>query len=130
MNVKLKRPLQALLIAPDKKMGEDVLSGNKKITIREGWRDYQPALSVLCCPIEPWCVGINITDVKYKSIKEVTPEEYLADGFKSRDELIEGLKKYYPNINLESKVTVICWDKINGKLVDEYNKKWQKKTST
>ena len=119
----IKHPLQALLIAPDEKMREKILSEDKTITIREGWRNYQKGYSVICCPIEPWCVGIEIIDVKHCLIKEVSSTEFNADGYESREHMIEDLQKYYPKIGLESKVTVINWDNVQGKLVDEFKRK-------
>lgn len=122
MTTKLKKPLQALLIAPDEKMRENILSGKKKITIREGWRDYQKGSCMVCCPIEPWCIGVEINDIEHSSIAEVTPEQYKADGYNSRNEMISDLKRFYSDIGLESKVTIIQWNNASGKLVEEYKK--------
>jgi hypothetical protein len=40
--------------------------------------------------------------------------EYLADGFESQEDLFKGLQKYYPNITMDSPVTVIKWDNVQG----------------
>jgi hypothetical protein len=111
-NEKLKRPLQAILIAPNESVWENIILGKKKITIREGWRDYQPGFSILGCHIANFCVGADITDVKHCLAKDVTEEEYHADGYTSQDNMIDDLHKYYPNLSLESKVTVIKWNNI------------------
>jgi hypothetical protein len=123
MNEKLKKPLQALLIATDEKMRENILNRKKKITIIEGWGDYQNGPCMVCCHIEPWCVGIDIKDVRYSIIKDVKPEEYIADGYNFTSEMTKDLQRFYPKIDLESKVTIIKWDDANGKLVDEYKNK-------
>jgi hypothetical protein len=48
----------------------------------------------------------------------VTEEEYRADGFTSREDLLSGMKKYYPNLTLESPITVIRWENARGWWVD------------
>jgi len=119
----MKRALRALLISPDEKQREAILSGKKKITIREGHRDYIPGQVLLACPIEPWCVGADINDVRHTTLREVTPEEFIADGYADAIEMLVDLRKYYPQIDANSNVTVIKWDNVRGKLVDEYREK-------
>jgi hypothetical protein len=104
----MKRALQAILIAGEQ-MRDEVLDNIKTITIREGWRDYTPGPVLLGCHILKWATMRNITDVQYKLLKEVTEEEYTADGFVSFDNMLDGLKRFYPNINSDSEVTVIRW---------------------
>lgn len=116
----LKRPLTALLIAPDKEIRNRILSGDKKITIREGHRDYQPGLVMICCPIEPFCVQAEITDVRHCRLNEVTEREYAADGYESQKDMRNNLRKYYPEMDYNSLVTIIKWDNIIGTAVDEY----------
>ena len=52
--------------------------------------------------------------------KALKAEEYNADGFGTQEDLLNGMHKYYPKIDYASPVTVIKWDNIRGKLVDEY----------
>lgn len=115
----MKPPLYALLIAPDHGMRTGILYGGKNITIREGHRDYQPGRPVMiCCHIEPWAVMADITSVRHTTIAEVTKEEYEADGFHSPEDLLEGLRRFYPSINESSPVTVIKWENVRGWLKD------------
>lgn len=114
----LKHPLQALLVAPDQRMRTAILERIKKISIREGRRDYRSGPVMLCCHLEPWAVMADIVNVRHCTLREVTKEEYKADGFENKVELLNGLKKFYPNMNLDSPVTVIRWDNARGKLVD------------
>lgn len=118
--MELKKPLQALLISPDKKSRERILSEEQNTTIIKGWRTYQKGYAVLCCPIEPWCVGAEIDSIRYTRTKKVTKNEYNKMGYASHKDMVEDLKNFYPNINLESPVTVISWKNITGKLVEEY----------
>lgn len=115
---KPKQPLYALLIAPDHETRRSILYGGKCISIREGNRDYRPGPVMICCHLEPWAVMADITSVRHCALAEVTEEEYEADGFWSHDELLAGLRQYYPNINLDSPVTVIRWNNVRGWLVD------------
>lgn len=105
----MKRALQAILIAGEK-MKEEVLNGTKKITIREGIRDYTLGPVILCCHILNWATMRNITDVSYKKLNDITEEEYKADGFNSQEDMVEGLKEFYPNITLESDITIVRWE--------------------
>jgi len=115
----MKPPLYALLIAVDHGMRTHILYGGKAITIREGHRDYQPGCPVmLCCHTEPWAVMADITSVRHTTIAKVTKEEYEADDFHSRKDLLEGLRRFYPNIDMNSPVTVIRWENVRGWLMD------------
>lgn len=113
-----KPALQALLIAPDDQMRANILSGVKKISIREGHRDYKTGPMMICCHIEPWAVQVDVTEVFHRTLDEVSFIEWEADGFTSQQDLLDGLRSYYPNITLDSPVTVIYWDNARGKLVD------------
>lgn len=114
----MKQPTYALLIAPDHRMRTDIVYGEKTITIREGHRDYRPGPVMICCHIIPWAVMADITDVRHCTLREVTQEEYEDDGFHSQDDLLWGMRKFYPNMTLDSPVTVIKWEKARGFLVD------------
>ena len=103
-----KRALQALLIAGT--AGRDaVLDGFKNITIREGYRNYTPGPVMIGCHILSWAVLKEITRVEWKLLKDVTEPEMLADGFNSLDDVLVGLRRFYPEIGLDSSITVIEW---------------------
>ncbi|MBU6414781.1 ASCH domain-containing protein [Patescibacteria group bacterium] len=114
----MKQPMYALLIAPDHRMRTNVVYGGKTITIREGHRGYQPSLVMLCCHLVPWAVMADITNVRHCTLREVTQEEYEDDGFHSQEDLLQGMQRFYPNLTLDSPVTVIRWEKVRGFLVD------------
>ncbi len=118
----MKQPLYAILIAQDTQMRENVLSEKKQITIREGHRDYKEGTALVCCHLEPWAVMVDITGVRYCTLSEVTKEEYNADGFRTQEDLLNGMRKFYPKIDYTSPVTVVKWNNVRGKLVDEYRR--------
>ena len=116
--------LQALLIAPDEVMRFHILAEIKQITIREGWRDYQVGRPVmLCCQIEPWCVMADIVEVRHCTLAAVTYTEMAADSFPTYVELLEGMRRFYPDMDLDSPVTVIRWANVRGKMVNEFRMK-------
>ena len=52
----------------------------------------------------------EIKDVKHTTLESVTEEEYKADGFSKPQKLINGLRKFYPDLIWEDEVTVIRWE--------------------
>ena len=105
----MKRALQAILIAGEE-MKNDVLSGKKRITIREGHRDYTEGPVLIGCHLLDWATMKYIKSVKHKKLFQVSPREYREDGFDTKAEMLMGLSKFYPKINWESEVTVIEWE--------------------
>jgi len=112
---KLRRPLQALLVAGVKQM-EEVVYGKKKITIREGHRDYVEGPVLIGCHIFNWCVMRNITEVRHTEIKNVFDEECRDNGYnscthcKARQTMLNDLRSYYPDLDWNSPVTVIRFE--------------------
>lgn len=117
--LQLKRPLEALLISPDRVMRANAVSGQKKITIREGHRAHSKGPAILCCDRwGPWAVMVDIVDIKYRLLSEVTREEWEADGFTSQDDLLAGMRVFYHTLELSSPVTVVRWKNVRGFFVD------------
>ncbi len=118
----LRKPLVALLFSPDQVVRKAILEGKKQITIRDGYREYHPGTPVVlcCCEKDPWCVQADITGVRYCRLAEVTEEEWQAAGFPSREEGLEGMRRFYPALTWDSAVTIIRWKNVRGKLVDDW----------
>ena len=114
----MKQGLQGLLIAPDSKMRSDIHYGIKTITIREGHRDHKPGPVLIACHVEPWAVMADITSVRHCVLDEVTEEEYRADGFVSKADMLAGMKRFYSSMTMESPVTVLRWSNARGYWVD------------
>jgi hypothetical protein len=115
----LKDPLYALLIAPDEGMRRAIITGDKAITIREGHRDYRAGRPVmLCCQLVPWAVMADIAAVRHTTVENVTREELAADGFADWEDMLAGLRRFYPSLTMASPVTVIRWENVRGWLVD------------
>lgn len=114
----MRQALQAIKIAPDPKVRLDIMLGKKKVTIREGHRDYHVGPVVLCCHIFPWAVMATIMEVRHTTLSEVTNLELWADGYGDHKEMLRDLKKFYPGLTMKSPVTVISWDKLEGFYTD------------
>lgn len=96
----------------------NLLLGIKEISIREGHRDYKPGPGVICDPTDSFVVGVTFTNIVHKTLGEVTEEEWLADGFTGQEDLLSGMREYYPNIELNSPVTILFWKNVSGCLTD------------
>ena len=118
----MKNPLYALLVAPIPNMRYDILHGTKKISIREGHRDYRMGKVMLCCHLEPWAVMADITDVRHTTLNEVAEDEYKADGFTNKQDMLNGMQRFYPTMTMDSPVTVIRWDNVSGALQEQVNR--------
>ncbi len=105
----MKRALRAILIAGEE-MKADVLEGKKKITIREGRRDYSNGPVLIGCHVLNWATMREITSVTYATLKNVPEEDYRDDGFDSKADMLMALSKFYPNVNWDSLVTIIRWE--------------------
>jgi hypothetical protein len=109
----VKPPLVALLMADC--FLEPICSGEKKITIREGMRDYKAGQKVVLCKCGNeddigWARMATITEVSVCTLKNVDIEDLNADGMKDLDDAVQCLRDFYPNVTKESPVTVIRWE--------------------
>jgi len=104
----MKRALQGILMA-----GEDTrditMDGSKRITIREGHRDYTKGTVLIGCHLLNWVVLANIDNVRHTTLGNVTIEECVADGCSNNNELLTLLGRFYPTIGMDTPVTVISF---------------------
>lgn len=126
-NLLMKRPRVALLISPDEVQRIAILDGSKRVTIREGLLDYRvDDEAMFCCHLVPWAVMARITNVRHCKLSEIMEKEWLADGYKTKEGMLEDLRRsYYKDLNWDSLVTVIYWDDVRGTLVDDFRRKSQ-----
>jgi hypothetical protein len=106
----MKPPLQAILIAGEEAQGR-VEEGYKSITIREGTRDFEAGRAVLLgCHITGWAKMAIVTSVRFTTVGGLTSAEVQDDGFSSTAAVLDGLRKFYPDLKGDSPVTVIRWE--------------------
>lgn len=116
----MKPPLYALLISPNQTSRANIVSGIQTISVREGHRDYQAGRPVmLSCHLVPWAVMADIAEVRHCTLGDVIKEEYVAAGYATHVGLCAGLQEFYPDMTMDSPVTVIRWTNVRGKLVAE-----------
>ncbi len=86
----------------------DAIMGRKKVTtIRKGIKRYPVGRVVeLTANSRPFAMA-KIEKVVVKRVKELTDADARLDGFNSRDELLEALRRIYGNIRNEEFVTVV-----------------------
>lgn len=114
----MKRPLQALLIAPDREKRRRILDGTITASIRADYRAFYLGPIMLCCHIEPWCVMAKIQESpNYCVANHLSLEQLQEAGYASLTELLADLRKFYPEINPQSPVTFLRWTELQGKLV-------------
>ncbi len=61
-----------------------------------------------------------LKEVKYKKVRDLTDEDAKLDGFSSREELINELKKHYKHVSDDTIVTIITFDIVEWLDIDEY----------
>ena len=84
-----------------------IMEGKKVTTIRKGIKRYPVGRVVeLTADSRPFATA-RIEKVVVKRVKELTDSDAKLDGFESRDELIEALKRIYGSIRNEEFVTVV-----------------------
>ena len=85
---------------------DDILTGRKRATIRLGMVKVKYKDMIVHGGGRP-VAKIHVTSVVYKRVKELTDEDAVKDGFKSKEELVRELKKVYGKVSLEDYVTII-----------------------
>ncbi len=90
-----------------KEYRDKILTGEKVVTIRLGQIPIKEGeLYYANCGGE--IIGIlRVEKVEYKTLKEITKEEAILDGFKSKRKLRQALKKHYKGFSSNSVFTVI-----------------------
>ncbi len=123
----IKKPYYALPVAPNDEERERIAKGEITVSIRPGHREgYDSGCTLwLCCHIKPWGVAAMIVNKRYTTCREVAVEELKSAGYENRYDMTDGLRKYYPDLMDDSPVTVIRWQNVQGKAVDEYKKSKQ-----
>lgn len=86
-----------------------MLSGDKRVTIRLGERNIQEdaALTFEATNGTHSDVIVQVEFVCSLPLGHVPHFYYEADGFTSTEDMLESMKRFYPDITLDSVVTII-----------------------
>jgi hypothetical protein len=82
-----------------------VLDGRKLSTIRLGRRPYPRGPCVLRA--KNWELPIEIHNVRFSRLDELTQDDAHADGFTSLEELQKELRRFYPSVGPNDFVTIV-----------------------
>ncbi len=85
---------------------DDILSGRKRATIRLGIVKVKYRDMIVHGGGRP-VAKIHVSNVVYKRVKELTDEDAVKDGFKSKEELVRELRKMYGDVSPDDYVTII-----------------------
>ncbi len=87
---------------------EKIITGEKTSTIRKGFVEKYEKGDIVDVMVGNETIGeAEITEIKHLSFKEITTEDAIQDGFKSKKELKKVLKKIYPDFKSTDEVTKI-----------------------
>lgn len=90
-----------------------VHSGMKHVTIRKGHVNVR--LGELLFRGHGHSELVVVTQVHHTVVRRLLPSEYRGDGATSVPDLLKGLKAYYPDLRLDSPVTVITFHRTEQK---------------
>lgn len=78
----------------------NLVSGEKLVTIRKGKRSFGSTVR-----IAGYLAAVDL--VQYWTLNTVPFAILKADGFKSREDAIEGMKRFYPDLTGDTDITIV-----------------------
>ncbi len=88
---------------------DDILSGRKRATIRLGIVKLKHQELIVHGGGRP-VAKIRVRNVRYKRVSELSDEDAAIDGFSSKEELLDALRRAYGDIKPDDYVTIIEFD--------------------
>lgn len=102
-------PFQIMQLADD--LFESLRNGSKELTIRKGRRDVKLGELVFEGAKDKLLLErVTVTEVRYLKVVDVPEDALQADGFKDWTDFYEGMKKFYPDLDLTDECTIIFFD--------------------
>jgi hypothetical protein len=93
----------------------EVITGEKRISIRTDHRDYEVGGHMLIgCHKANWAILATCTEVRHTRMNEITSREAHDDGFDTVEDLFRKLREFYPNLEWDSNMTVVRWSYPEG----------------
>ena len=99
--------MQRLLLAEDLMLS--LKSGEKVCTIRSGMRDITSGNLFFEAVDSGEVVKVYVTEVRHKTLGELTNEEAQMDGAADATEMAAALKRFYPDIDTNSDITIVMY---------------------
>lgn len=86
-------------------------AGFKLCTIRAGKRDIATGeLTFFTTSRNGHEVKVNVTEVRYKKLGELTDAEAQLDGADNAAHMARALKRFYPDIDAQSMITIVLYE--------------------
>ena len=79
-----------------------ILNGDKTQTMRTARKRLDVKVNeVVNCAFTGWnkTIRVKITKIGYKQFKSITDEDAQLEGYNTKEELIEALLEFYPNLD-------------------------------
>jgi hypothetical protein len=99
--------MQVLLLADD--LMPSLKSGEKVCTIRSGKREIIQGNLFFKATDSGEYVKVYVTEVRHKTLGELTDEEAQMDGAADATEMAAALKRFYPDIDANSDITIVLY---------------------
>jgi len=90
----------------------DLLASGKAATIRKGRILITSSDLLFQSTEEKRELTVSVKEVYYCQLKDVNLEDVLNDGFKNHQDMAEKMERFYPDITLDTEVTVVKFDQI------------------
>jgi hypothetical protein len=97
---------QKLILAEDV---FDAIEDGKLCTIRNGRRDIKLDKLVFESLTEKRIANATVHTVMFCALQDIPEGLFMNDGFKSVDDMLRKMKRFYPEITLESECTVVIF---------------------
>uniref|UniRef100_A0A7C2NCA3 ASCH domain-containing protein n=1 Tax=Archaeoglobus fulgidus TaxID=2234 RepID=A0A7C2NCA3_ARCFL len=94
----------------DAEFVEKIINGEKITTVRRGIKSYPVGRIVELTSDGKRFALAKVKKVVVKRVRELTDEDAIRDGFKSRNELISALKRIYGDLRDDEFVTVVHFE--------------------
>ena len=88
----------------------DALTDGKRVTIRKGRRNIQLGDIIFESTEIKRIQKADIIYVMYSLLKNIPIDAIENDGFNSVEEMLDGMKGFYPDITLDSECTIVYFD--------------------
>jgi hypothetical protein len=89
------------------------VSGMKQITIRKGIRDFEAGETVEIVNVDnpEQIIERTLTEVTtYQVVWQIPLEKITADGFDGHTHMVESMKRFYPDFDVRTPVTILQWE--------------------
>ena len=103
------KPKQFLALADE--LFQPLRKGDKKLTIRRGRRDIELG-SLIFEGINDKTLWeeVEVVEIRYQRVSGVSDELCISDGFKNWVDFYQGMKKYYPDLDVSEECTIIMFE--------------------